>query len=79
MLQGNNVCPGRQFAQTEIQSVVALFIAGFEIDMPDGAPYKPPPSEGSKMIAGVSKPGMDVEVQVRRRAGYEDVEWVCEM
>ncbi|KAK0945082.1 hypothetical protein LTR29_003429 [Friedmanniomyces endolithicus] len=76
---GNNVCPGRQFAQTEIQSVVALFIAGFEIDMPDGAPYKPPPSEGSKMIAGVSKPGMDVEVQVRRRAGYEDVEWVCEM
>ncbi|TKA81243.1 hypothetical protein B0A55_02371 [Friedmanniomyces simplex] len=76
---GNNVCPGRQFAQTEMQSVVALFVAGFEIETPDGGQYKPPPFESRKMIAGVHKPGRDVEVTVRRREGYADVEWLCEM
>ncbi|KAK5683125.1 hypothetical protein LTS10_004656 [Elasticomyces elasticus] len=76
---GNNVCPGRQFAQTEMQSVVALLVAGFEIDMPDGGQYVPPPFRPIEVVAGMRQPARDVQVKVKRREGYENVEWVCEM
>ncbi|EMC93770.1 hypothetical protein BAUCODRAFT_210021 [Baudoinia panamericana UAMH 10762] len=76
---GNNICPGRHFAQTEILTVVAMFVAGFDITAADGGKYVPPPFQATKIIAGVVRPARDVEVRVRRRPGVEDVEWVCEM
>ena len=54
MNTGNNVCPGRHFAQMEIQSVVGLFIAGFDVSMLEGGrQYVAPPFEAMQMIAGV--------------------------
>jgi hypothetical protein len=60
-------------------AVVGLFVAGFEVAMPNGERYTPPPFEKMKMLAGVYKPAKDVEVTVRRRYGYEDVVWECVM
>jgi hypothetical protein len=76
---GDNICPGRQFAVTEILAIAGFFIVGFEIEMPNGSPYEPPPFEKMKMIAGVHRPAHDVEVRVKRRAGLEDVEWTATM
>lgn len=76
---GNNVCPGRHFAQTEILGLVSLFVAGFEIQGLDGAKYQMPPEESFKLMLGVVKPGNDVDVVISRRKGYEAVEWAFEM
>ncbi|KAK5119922.1 hypothetical protein LTR85_007248 [Meristemomyces frigidus] len=78
---GNNICPGRHFAQTEMQAFVSVFVAGFEIESADGGQYVPPPIEGKKMpvAQGLIQPGRDVEVNVRRRRGYEEIEWDFEM
>ncbi|KAK5133928.1 hypothetical protein LTR08_007157 [Meristemomyces frigidus] len=78
---GNNVCPGRHFAQTEMQALAALFVAGFEIESADGGQYVPPQFLNMKMpvAQSVIKPATDVDVNVRRRAGYEATEWEFEM
>lgn len=77
---GNNICPGRYFAQTEILALASLFVVGFEIENVDGSgAYQMPPYEDFKLALGVIKPGKDVEVQIRRRAGFEDVEFEFSM
>ena len=76
---GNNICPGRHFAQTEILGLVSLFVAGFEIQGVGTSGYKMPPHEDYKLMLGVVKPGKDVDVVVSRRKDYEDVEWAFEM
>ena len=77
---GNNICPGRHFAQTEILALASLFVAGFEMECV-GSPgkYKAPAFEDYKMMMSTIKPGTDVEVDLRQRKGYEDVEWEFEM
>ncbi|KAK5164500.1 uncharacterized protein LTR77_009706 [Saxophila tyrrhenica] len=77
---GNNVCPGRHFAQTEILGLAALFVAGFEIEgVRTPGRYQMPPTEALKSSLAVIKPGRDVDVKIRRRAGFEDVEWGFKM
>lgn len=77
---GNNICPGRYFAQTEIMALASLFIAGFEIENVGGkGKYRMPSYEDFKLMMGVIKPGKDVDVKISRRKGYEDVEWEFEM
>ena len=77
---GYNLCPGRHFAQTEIMALAALFVAGFEIrDGKTGGAFLPPPREGLKVLQGVIKPKCDVEVSIRRREGFESVEWTFEV
>ena len=80
-VKGNNMCPCRHFAQTEMQSLVALFVAGFEIESAECSQYVPPPFVKKKIpiFHSVIRPASDVEVNLRRRVGYEDTEWVFEM
>lgn len=77
---GNNICPGRFFAQTEILALTAVFVAGFEIEGV-GTPgkYTRPGFEAWKLSLGVLKPGKDVGVRVMRRKGREGVVWGLEM
>ena len=72
------IWPGRYFAQTEILGLASLFIAGFEIETAGSNRYKMPPEESFKLSMGAVKPGKDVDVILRRRKGYEDVEWEFE-
>ena len=77
---GNNICPGRHFAQTEVLGLVALFVAGFEIkNAGGGGEYERPPYEDFKLMMAVIKPGKDVDVMISRRKGYENVEWAFEV
>ncbi|KAK5988827.1 Cytochrome P450 monooxygenase nodJ-like protein [Cladobotryum mycophilum] len=79
---GVHMCPGRHFAQTGIQALVALFIAGFEMESEPGTGrYVAPPFGNAKgyMFLSVIQPPRDVEVSLRRRDGYEDVKWEFEM
>ena len=73
-------CPGRFFAQTEVLALASLFVDGFEIQPAiSGGRYKMPPQEDFKLMMGVVKPGKDVEVEIRRRKGFENIEWAFEM
>lgn len=76
---GNNICPGRHFAQTEILGLASLFVAGFEIRNVGSDRYQAPPYEDFKLALGVVKPKTDVDVVISRRKGYGDVEWAFEM
>jgi len=78
-ITGNNICPGRHFAQTEMLSLTALFVAGFEIESADGGQYVPPPLADPQMLQGVIKPKKDAQVNVKRREGFEHVQWVFEL
>lgn len=77
---GNNVCPGRYFAQTEILGLVSLFVAGFDIsNVERNGSFTPPPYEDFKLMMSVIKPGRDVDVRISRRKGYEQVDFGFEM
>lgn len=76
---GNNLCPGRHFAQTEILAFTALLVAGFEISAADGGPYVPPEFEKGSMHTATLKPEGDVRVRIRRREGFDSVEWEFEL
>ncbi|TGO07540.1 hypothetical protein BTUL_0267g00080 [Botrytis tulipae] len=67
---GKHLCPGRHFATTEIISLVAAIIMGFDMDgssVPDRA--------FQKLGTAVRKPKNDVEVNIKRRKGWENVKW----
>ncbi|KAM0132896.1 hypothetical protein ACHAP3_006185 [Botrytis cinerea] len=67
---GKHLCPGRHFATTEILSLVAAIIMGFDIEgssVPDRA--------FQKLGTAVRKPKNDVEVNIKRRKGWENVKW----
>lgn len=77
---GNNICPGRFFAQTEILALTALIVAGFEIEGVDTPGwYVKPAFEAWKLCLGVLKPANDVRVKVRRRKGLDSAVWGLEM
>ena len=55
-------------------------MAGFEIEsVESGGEYKMPPFEDYKLAMSVVKPGRDVEVNLTRRIGYQDVKWAFEV
>ena len=73
---GNNICPGRYFAQTEIMALTSLLVTGFELENVGGkGEYAMPSQEDFKLMMGVIKPGKDVDVSVSRRKGYENVQF----
>ncbi|KYG49616.1 hypothetical protein M433DRAFT_149844 [Acidomyces richmondensis BFW] len=76
---GSNICPGRHFAHTEMLSLTALFVAGFEIKNEYGGEYVQPPLAEPQILQGVIKPKNDVQVNVKRREGYEHVHWMFEL
>ncbi|KAK5016151.1 hypothetical protein LTR39_002231 [Cryomyces antarcticus] len=72
---GSTLCPGRHFAQVEILSFVALFVAGFDVTAVDGALVVAPEKEETRIPLGIQKPLTDIDVRVKRRQGFEEVVW----
>lgn len=72
---GNNLCPGRHFAQMGIMSLVGLLVAGYEISAPDNSAMRPPPFGSSLTMASTLKPSEDVKVKVKRREALNKCEW----
>jgi hypothetical protein len=73
---GNTMCPGRWFAFTEIMSLVAVLVLGFEIVPVEGeGKWKLPRQEYAKMPLGVAQPKESIEVVMRPVEEFRDVEW----
>ncbi|KAF7188470.1 Cytochrome P450 monooxygenase [Pseudocercospora fuligena] len=74
---GFNVCPGRHFAEAEVQGIAALFCAAFDMHGEGGEAFIAPPVEKANgfLFTAAVKPAHDVQVRLGRRKGYEDVHW----
>ena len=73
---GSTLCPGRHLAHTEILGFVAAIILGFEITPKTGEWVMP--AKHTRSLPGVLKPTSDVEVIIKRRAGFEKTVWSFE-
>lgn len=78
---GKHLCPGRNFAYTEIMGLVAAVAVGFDVfGIGDREGEKPiPPKAGrANPIHAVEVPkgmGEGLGVRLERRRGWEDVQW----
>ncbi|EME83526.1 uncharacterized protein MYCFIDRAFT_118828, partial [Pseudocercospora fijiensis CIRAD86] len=74
---GFNVCPGRHFAEAEVQGIAALFCAAFDMHGKDGQAFATPPVEKANgfLFTAAVKPAHDVQVRLARRKGYVGVQW----
>ncbi|KAK5170937.1 uncharacterized protein LTR77_004081 [Saxophila tyrrhenica] len=71
---GVHLCPGRHYAQTVIMTTVAMFIASFDVTPLDSDKIVIPPMK-PELGLGAGKPINDVGLTVRRRSGFEGVQW----
>lgn len=76
---GKHLCPGRNFAMAENLGFMAALTVGFELHGLDEANFR---LGTASMGTAVAKPPADAQggsVTIKRRAGWEDVEWtfVC--
>ncbi|KAK2923037.1 Cytochrome P450, E-class, group IV [Fusarium oxysporum f. sp. vasinfectum] len=72
---GKHLCPGRVFAYNEIISFTAVLLTGFDFTGLKPASVKMGPT---RLGEGVMKPlheGQDSSCMVKRREGWETVEW----
>ncbi|KAM7204223.1 Cytochrome P450 [Naviculisporaceae sp. PSN 640] len=76
---GKHLCPGRHYAFMENLSIMAALVLGFEIEGLDKDRLKMGDSKRGETAKPL--PGLEGgEVVIKRREGWEDVEWVfrCE-
>lgn len=69
------ICPGRHFAQSELMTLAAVLALGFEIEQTDGTTLQLPEKDDTRIPLAVVKPVLDPKVRVRRRDGWEGVDW----
>lgn len=74
---GKELCPGRNFATTELLSTMAVLVLGYDIQAAGGGPLKEPAFGPPKMTAATARPHADAHLNVRvgRREGWEQVVW----
>lgn len=75
---GKHMCPGRHFATTEILSLTAVIVLGFEMETMDNSAWNPPPDTKRAPIS-VQKPLNKLVVRMHRRQGYENVQWKLQL
>lgn len=74
---GSSLCPGRHFAQIEILALAAVMVMGFDLEPPKGQEKVlwDPPIEEKRFPIAVMKPMKELNVQITRRKGMENIEW----
>jgi cytochrome P450 len=78
---GTHLCPGRAFAFAEMMAVMATLLLGYEVKTLDGGEWKLPSFATRSVIDAVTKPAKHGEgfgVNIRRRQGWEDIQWKYE-
>jgi cytochrome P450 len=82
---GRHYCPGRYFAFTEMVAVVSVLTVGFDIVMDDGEKGGPggslrvPQRYYRSFGEAIPKPVEKMNVYMRRRKDFEDVNWVLDV
>ncbi|CAJ2505407.1 Uu.00g128010.m01.CDS01 [Anthostomella pinea] len=75
---GKTLCPGRHFATNEVLAVVAVFIVRFDMKSVEGG-GRMPTTVNTNVTSVVMEPDDDVQVEIKTRAGFEDVEWAINL
>jgi len=70
---GKYICPGKQFASTELIGVVGSFLYGFDVETNGGNQLKTPPPGIRAIGRNVDLPTSDIEVVIKRRKEFEGV------
>ena len=71
---GASLCPGRHFVTLEAMALAACLVLRFDIEPAEGKWHIPRQKQES-MATNVFPPAEDIKVRVRKRKGYEDVDW----
>lgn len=72
---GSTLCPGRHFATNEILLFVALIILQFDIQPAAGGELRVPRKQDDVMPVHILEPPNPVEVKIKPRVNWEDVNW----
>ncbi|KAH8883389.1 putative cytochrome P450 [Thozetella sp. PMI_491] len=75
---GKTLCPGRHFATNEVLSVVATFVARFDM-RPCESNWKLPNTANTNVAVVIMEPDKDIQVKIERREGFEDAEWAIKL
>ena len=78
---GTHLCPGRHYVTGVIMSLVAMMVVGFEVTGADDEDGKIniPRQVPLKMTALGTKPERDIEVVMKRRKGFENVQFAFDI
>lgn len=76
---GTVICPGRHVAQSELMALAAVLAIGFDITNSDGSALTLPEKDEERIPLAMVKPKRDSVAMIRRRKGWEDVEFVIEV
>ena len=71
---GASLCPGRHFVTLEAMALAASLVLRFDVEPAEGK-WKIPRQKQESMATNVFPPAEDIKVKIRKRQGYEDVEW----
>ncbi|CAM1501492.1 Fc.00g034760.m01.CDS01 [Cosmosporella sp. VM-42] len=77
---GRHLCPGRNFAFAEILGFMSVLVLGFEVE-PTGMRFGEMQMLGPQLASGTVKPknsGKGLGAKIRRRSGWEGVQWKFE-
>ncbi|OHF00841.1 hypothetical protein CORC01_03915 [Colletotrichum orchidophilum] len=74
---GKHICAGRYLASGELLGSLALLVAGFDVTNLDGDALTVPEVTSVPVTGSLGKPvpGSDLGGRMRRRTGWEDVQW----
>lgn len=71
---GASMCPGRHFVTLEAMALAACFVLRFDV-VPVEGKWKIPRQKQESIATNVFPPEEDIKVKIRKRQGYEDVNW----
>ncbi|THY99138.1 cytochrome P450 [Aureobasidium pullulans] len=74
---GKELCPGPNFATSEMLGTMVILILGYDIRRKDGGVLDLPKFAQPKMTQTTARPhpGADLQATVSRREGWEDILW----
>ena len=71
---GASLCPGRHFVTLEAMALAACLALRFDV-VPAEGKWEIPRQKQESMATNVFPPAEDIKVRIRKRQGYEDVNW----
>jgi cytochrome P450 len=72
---GKYICPGKNFATTELIGIVGSFLYGFDVKTSNGEKLKTPLPGKRQIGRNVDLPIKDIEVIIKRREEFEGVQF----
>ena len=75
---GNTLCPGRNFATTEVLAAAAMMVMRYHLT-PVAGGWKAPTTNNSNIASVIAQPDRDIEAELRERDEFSGSEWIYEL